>query len=418
MSAREPIRRLGELYGIDPSYTDFFGKRRQVPMATEHALLQAMGAAVGSAREIADSLREARGAAVAAHAGAGARHRTARAAEVTFTLPAGLGGATIDWALSEEAGGVHEGRLTPDELPEVAAAEVDGTAYRRWRMALPSALPQGYHRLSMAVRGDAQVHGSLQLIVAPARCHRPAPRSRLWGVTAQLYGVRSQRNWGMGDFTDLADLTERAAALGASAVGVNPLHALFPADANHISPYSPSSRLFLNVFYLDPAAVPDLAESSEARAMLGDGGFRRELENARAAELVDYLGGVASQAARARAPVRVLPEAPPCRLDRAGAGVPRFSRGDGPGARAACGVRCAARACACRPAGPGPGMTGRRRCSGRTPPRSPRSRASIVGASTSSPTCNGWPISNSGPRRGAPAPPACRSACTRTSRSG
>ena len=59
MSAREPIRRLGELYGIDSSYTDFFGKRRQVPLATERALLQAMGAAVGSAREIADALREA-----------------------------------------------------------------------------------------------------------------------------------------------------------------------------------------------------------------------------------------------------------------------------------------------------------------------------------------------------------------------
>ena len=289
MSAREPIRQLGELYGIDPSYTDFFGKRRQVPMATEHALLQAMGAAVGSAREIADSLREAQTRPWRRMLAPVRVIAPPEPPEVTFTLPASLGGATIDWALSEEAGGLHEGRLTPDELPEVAAAEVDGTAYRRWRMALPSALPQGYHRLSMAVRGDAHVHGSLQLIVAPARCHRPAPRSRLWGVTAQLYGVRSQRNWGMGDFTDLADLTERAAALGASAVGVNPLHALFPADANHISPYSPSSRLFLNVFYLDPAAVPDLAESSEARAMLGDGGFRRELENARAAELVDYL---------------------------------------------------------------------------------------------------------------------------------
>ena len=62
--------------------------------------------------------------------------------------------------------------------------------------------------------------------------------------------------------------------------------------------------------------------------------------------------------------------------------------------------------------------TGRRRCSGRTPPRSLRSRASIVRASTSSPICNGWPISNWRPLRGAPAPPACRSACTRTSRSG
>jgi 4-alpha-glucanotransferase len=289
MSAREPIRRLGELYGIDSSYADFFGQRRQVPLATECALLEAMGAAVGSAREIADGLREAQ---TRPWRRMLAPVRVIAAPEppdVTFTLPAGLGGATIDWALAEETGRVHEGRLTPDELPAVAAAEVDGTAYRRWRMALPSVLPHGYHRLTIAVRGHAHVRGALQLIVAPPRCHRPAPHCRLWGVTAQLYGVRSERNWGMGDFTDLADLTERAAALGASAVGVNPLHALFPADANHISPYSPSSRLFLNVFYLDPVAVPDLAESSEARALLGDGGFRRELENARAAELVDYL---------------------------------------------------------------------------------------------------------------------------------
>ena len=204
MSAREPIRRLGELYGIDSSYTDFFGKRRQVPLATERALLQAMGAAVGSAREIADSLREAEARPWRRMLAPVRVIAAPEPPEVTFTLPASLGRATIDWTLSEETGGVHEGRLTPDELPEVAAAEVDGTAYRRWRMALPSDLPHGYHRLSMAVRGDAHARGSLQLIVAPARCHRPAPQSRLWGVTAQLYGVRSQRNWGIGDFTDLA----------------------------------------------------------------------------------------------------------------------------------------------------------------------------------------------------------------------
>jgi 4-alpha-glucanotransferase len=289
MSAREPIRRLGELYGIDSSYIDFFGKRRQVPLTTERALLQAMGAAVDGVREIADSLREAQTRPWRRMLAPVRVIAAPEPPEVTFTLPAGLGGATMDWTLAEETGVVHESRLTPDELPEVAAAEVDGTTYRRWRMALPSALPPGYHRLSMAVRGDAHARGSLKLIVAPARCHRPAPRSRLWGLTAQLYGVRSRRNWGMGDFTDLADLTERAAALGASAVGVNPLHALFPADANHVSPYSPSSRLFLNVFYLDPEAVPDLAESGEARALLGHGGVRREREKTRAGDLVDYL---------------------------------------------------------------------------------------------------------------------------------
>ena len=161
----------------------------------------------------------------------------------------------------------------------------------------------------MAVRGGCAVHGSLQLIVAPAvatgRTSVPA-----LGRDAQLYGVRSQRNWGMGDFTDLADLTERAAALGASAVGVNPLHALFPADANHISPYSPSSRLFLNVFYLDPEAVPDLAESSEARALLG-GGFRRELEHAPPSWSTISRCGVSSCACSSSC--SRPSEAPPCR---------------------------------------------------------------------------------------------------------
>jgi 4-alpha-glucanotransferase len=289
MSARDQIRRLGQHYGIDPSYTDIWGRRRRVPVATERALLEAMGAQVGSEAEVAASLREAE-----------ARPWRRMLAPVrviappdplaiTFTLPARLGNSAIEWTVFEETGQVHQGTLRPDELTPVAAAEVDGDAYRRWRMPLPSGLPHGYHRLAMAVRGGPQRHGgSLQLIVTPARCGQPAPGSRIWGLAAQLYGVRSARNWGMGDFTDLADLAERAAALGAGALGINPLHALFPADPDHISPYSPSSRLFLNVFYLDPEAVPDLAESNEAQAMLGDAGFRRELDQARAADLVDY----------------------------------------------------------------------------------------------------------------------------------
>jgi 4-alpha-glucanotransferase len=288
MSARDPIRRLGELYGIDPGYTDFWGKRRRVPGTTERALLQAMGAAVGSEREVADSLREAEARPWRRMLAPVRVLAPPEPLEITFTLPARLGGATVDWRLAQETGEVHEGRLVPDDLPVVATAEVEGESYRRWRIPLPSYLPHGYHRLSMAARAHFDARGSLELIMAPARCHGPGRTSRLWGLTAQLYGVRSQRNWGMGDFTDLADLTGQAASLGASAIGVNPLHALFPADANHISPYSPSSRLFLNVFYLDPEAVPDFAESSDARAMLGDAGFLSELDKARAAELVDY----------------------------------------------------------------------------------------------------------------------------------
>jgi 4-alpha-glucanotransferase len=288
MSGRDPIRRLGELYGIDASYTDFWRKRRRVSPATERALLTAMGVAVGSPREVEDSLREAEARPWQRMLAPVRVVAAPEPLEITFTLPAKLGGSTIDWTLAHEGGDVHEGRLVPDDLPGTAAAEIEGESYRRWRFRLPIEVPHGYHQLSMTVRDRSRARGSLQLILTPARCYGAGHNARLWGLTAQLYGVRSQRNWGIGDFTDLAGLAEQAAALGAHAIGVNPLHALFPADATHISPYSPSSRLFLNVSYLDPEAVPDFAENGEARSMLGDAGFRAELDRTRAAELVDY----------------------------------------------------------------------------------------------------------------------------------
>ncbi len=80
---------------------------------------------------------------------------------------------------------------------------------------------------------------------------------RLWLLAVQLYALRSRRNWGIGDFTDLGHLVARAAARGAAGVGLNPLHALFPDDAERASPYAPNSRLFINPLYIDVEAIPE-----------------------------------------------------------------------------------------------------------------------------------------------------------------
>jgi 4-alpha-glucanotransferase len=80
---------------------------------------------------------------------------------------------------------------------------------------------------------------------------------RLWGIAVQLYALLSRRNWGHGDFTDLSQLVTLAAACGASAIGLNPLHALFPDRAELASPYAPNSRLFLNPLYIDVEAIPE-----------------------------------------------------------------------------------------------------------------------------------------------------------------
>src|SRR6188508_2306496 len=114
-----------------------------------------------------------------------------------------------------------------------------------------------------------------KIIVEKGASYQPellAKGGRIWGFMVQLYGVRSERNWGIGDFTDLRSLIEVSAALGAGVVGVNPLH------ATQGSPYSPSSRHALNVLYIDVEAVP------------GFQGAPKSLKRLRDAELVDYEG--------------------------------------------------------------------------------------------------------------------------------
>lgn len=119
------------------------------------------------------------------------------------------------------------------------------------------------------------------------RCFLP-DWQRCWGIAAQLYSLRSARNWGIGDFTDLRRLVELAAAAGADFVGVNPLHAVYAADPTRISPYSPSSREFLNVLYLDPLMMTGYADASAARAAVGGHRFQALLTAQRERPTVDY----------------------------------------------------------------------------------------------------------------------------------
>jgi 4-alpha-glucanotransferase len=95
-------------------------------------------------------------------------------------------------------------------------------------------------------------------------------RGRAWGFAANLYALRSRRNWGVGDFTDLSALVRIAATTGADIVGVNPLHALHYGSPESASPYSPTSRYFRNPMYIDVEAVPEFSLDHPAAAKLRD----------------------------------------------------------------------------------------------------------------------------------------------------
>ena len=156
------------------------------------------------------------------------------------------------WRLVDEGGASSEGRAEPVAGP-------DGPA-----LPLPRLAP-GYHRLAVDA-GSATAEATI--IAAPARCWEPrdvAGGARCWGLAAQLYAFRSGENLGIGTYADAGKAAADAGALGASYLGLSPVHALFGADRGKISPYSPSSRLFLETLHIDPAAVPGFAASPAQR---------------------------------------------------------------------------------------------------------------------------------------------------------
>jgi 4-alpha-glucanotransferase len=140
----------------------------------------------------------------------------------------------------------------------------------------PTDLPEGSYRLQLT--DASSFTEEAPLIVAPARAF-DGDFDRGWLLAVQLYGVRSARNWGIGDFTDLEGLIELASQLGADGVGLNPLHALFDDRPADCSPYSPNSRLFLNALYIDVEKLPGFQRAFESKAA-----FAR----LRASEIVDY----------------------------------------------------------------------------------------------------------------------------------
>ncbi|MBV8132827.1 MAG: 4-alpha-glucanotransferase [Alphaproteobacteria bacterium] len=278
MSDRAAIEQLARLVDIETHYTDTFGQSHKVSDETLLALIGAFGLPADPAaarRELAERQRRAPFGLRPVHlVDAEAAHP-----ELVLRLPNGC--REILWTCRLESGEERSGRL--------AATSVGA----RFAMPLPARLPLGYHQLNLE---DGNVTARLSLIVAPARCYLPAelrPGARNWGLTCQLYGLRSACNWGIGDFTDLAELACAAGSHAAVTLGINPLHALFAAEPLHCSPYAPSSRIWLHYLYIDVTAVPGFAEDETVRALIKGERFAVTLAAARSARLVDY-GAVAA----------------------------------------------------------------------------------------------------------------------------
>ena len=284
------IERLARLRGIGDAYHDYRGELRYFSLDTKQELLRAMGCAVDDPAALASELSRLE---------VQLWRRFLPPVAVTHSERIGVDvnvtarefGSTLLWSVRFEDGSRREGVTSTADCAEIWRGEVEGSWITRRRLELPFDLPAGYHSLEAKIAAGATAH--CLLIVSPPQCYEPAAvvsGRRLWGMAVQLYTLRSGDNWGIGDFSDLQTLIRWAASHGAGFVGLNPLHALAPADPGRSSPYSASSRHFLNVLYIAVPRVPEFQECAAARERLAEPAIAERLRNLRSGEWVDYQG--------------------------------------------------------------------------------------------------------------------------------
>jgi 4-alpha-glucanotransferase len=284
------IERLAQLRGIADAYHNYRGELQHFSLETKAGILSAMGCAVDDNNALAAEIAHIEAARWRRFLPAVATTRTARIG-FDINVTAREFGGTIVWRVILEDGSRLDGAVSSADCVEVWRGEVGGSWITRRRFELPADLPPGYHEFEAKIAGGAAER--CLLMVSPPKCFEPAAIAagrRLWGIAVQLYTVRSQANWGIGDFRDLEMLIRWMASSGAAFIGVNPLHALAPADPARASPYSASSRRFLNVLYICVPAVPEFEDCLAARARMADPQFAQRLHELRANPLVDYRG--------------------------------------------------------------------------------------------------------------------------------
>ncbi|MDF2178761.1 4-alpha-glucanotransferase [Aliiglaciecola sp. CAU 1673] len=283
------IEKLVELRGIESNFIDAWGKPAQVEPASKAKLLKAMGYPVEDEQALHQKLDEDAAKAWLNPLDPVQVNRIGEPLLIALRLPIELVNDSYDIELTTEEGEVITQGIEPSSGELINVAHIQDGEFQEYILALSAEPPIGYHQVSLKA-GDGEELSTMRLIIAPKACYKPdniAKGEKMWGLSVQLYCLRSERNWGIGDFSDLSYLIRESAKQGAQFVGLNPIHALYPSNPDACSPYSPSSRRWLNTIYLDVTAIEGF-ESKDIQALVTSESFKQRLAEARAKDHVDY----------------------------------------------------------------------------------------------------------------------------------
>jgi 4-alpha-glucanotransferase len=255
---------------VGERYFDALGAEVIVPAATREAFIAALTAQTPAATGMTNPTRVL---------------RDGDALVFDVTLPAERWDESILWTVTDDKGAVKAGTMSLRETPVVRFFQRAGETFDTRRVALPFTVSSNVYRVTLDV--STYGHAGIDVVVAPARAFLPPKPAKIWGIAVQLYTLRSQRNWGIGDFTDLERMCAIAGDTGASLLGINPLHAGHRTDPESASPYAPTSRRFLNWLAIDVEAIPEAADPDVQHyiASIAD-----DLRALRVKHFVDYTG--------------------------------------------------------------------------------------------------------------------------------
>ena len=248
---------LAAEFGIATEFWDWKGRHTDISDETVIAVLAAMEIDAGTPEAAAEAVAELRLRPWRRALPACTVMQQGAPRELRVHVP---DGAWVNvWVRLEDGGSRDLSQLVNDEPPR----EVDGRLIGEASFEIPGDLPPGYHRLGCRT---ADWTAEASLVVTPNFLGFPPAmgEKRVWGYATQLYSVRSEDSWGIGDLADLADLaTWSATQQFASYVLVNPLHAAQPMTPLEPSPYLPTSRRYVNPIYIRPEAIAEYATLDE-----------------------------------------------------------------------------------------------------------------------------------------------------------
>ena len=288
-SYSQALSRAAGHYRIQSSFYDIWGKHHTTSDDVKQAILQSLGVQIDSTEQLELAITQK-----------SADQTTLIPAtmvlpvdepKVPLTLPAHEGNGEVSVLITFEDGQSANFAFQLDAITPSARLETATGTFSRFDLLLPKKLPLGYHTIDVQA---GQQRGSANLILAPSQAWWPEatqsqPHNRYAGIAISLYGLRSRRNWGVGDFTDLEHFTGwMATHTSADFIALNPLHAIANRVPYNTSPYLPQCTFYRNFLYLDVERIADFRNSISAQRLVSSPKFQAHLAALRSAEFVDY----------------------------------------------------------------------------------------------------------------------------------